>query len=143
MLYQDLLKIPFGRGTCPSSRDTLIDALSSRDELLSHIKKLWYNNYLLSLRELCRNPHQVNWEDKISVEDIVLVKLLNTSCPSWVLGHVLELIRGHDDKVRSVKLKRGDGAVAHHSTDHLYPLELSLTRNPHLQNNDSTQTLFP
>ena len=52
---------------------------------------------------------------------------------------MLELIRGHDDKVRSVKLKRGDGVVAHHSINHLYPLELSLTHNPHFQNNDSTQ----
>ena len=123
----------------PHSRDTLIDALSSRDELLSHFKKLWYYSYLLSLGESCRDLHQVNWDDKISIDDIVLVKLLNKSCPYWVLGHVLELIRGHDDKVRSVKLKRGDGVVAHHSISHLYPLELLLTHNPHFQNNDSTQ----
>ena len=123
----------------PPSRDTLIDALSSRDELLSHFKKLWYNSYLSSLKESCRDLHQVNWNDKISVDDIVLVKLLNKSRPHWVLGRVLELIRGHDDKVRSVKLKRGDGVVAHHSINHLYPLDLSLTHNPHFQNNDLTQ----
>ena len=71
---------------------------------------------------------------------MVLVKLLNKSHPYWALGHVLELIRGHNDKVRSVKLKRGDGDVAHHSIiNHLYPLELSLTHNPHFQKNDSSQ----
>ena len=53
---------------------------------------------------------------------------------------MLELVRGHDDKVRSVKLKRGDGVVIHHSINHLYPLELSLTHNPHFQNSDLTQT---
>ena len=53
---------------------------------------------------------------------------------------MLELVRGHDDKVRSVKLKRGDGVVTHHSINHLYPLELSLTHNPHFQNSDLTQT---
>ena len=42
--------------------------------------------------------------------------------------------------VRSVKLKRGDGVVTHHSINHLYPLELSLTHNPHFRNSDSTQT---
>ena len=52
---------------------------------------------------------------------------------------MLELIRGHDDKLRSDKLKRGDGVVAHHSINRLYPLELLLTHNPHFQNNDSTQ----
>ena len=50
------------------------------------------------------------------------------------------MIRGHDDKVRSVTLKRGDGVVAHHSINHLYPLGLSLTHNPHFHNNNSTQT---
>ena len=44
----------------PTSRDTLTDALSSRDELLSHFKDLWYDSYLLSLRETCRDLHQVN-----------------------------------------------------------------------------------
>ena len=53
---------------------------------------------------------------------------------------MLELVRGHDDKIRSVKLKRGDGVVTHHSINHLYPLELSLTHNPHFQNSDLTQT---
>ena len=123
----------------PTSRDTFLDALFSRDELLSHFKELWYNSYLLSLRETCRDLHQISWNDKISVDDIVLVKLLNKSCPFWVLGLVLELIRGHNDKARSVKLKRVDGVVAHHSINHLYPLELSLTHNPHSQNNDLTQ----
>ena len=122
-----------------TSRDTLIDALSSRDELLSHFKELWYDSYLLSLRKTLRDLHQVNWNNKISVEDIVLVKLLNKSRPFWALGRVLELIRGHDDKVRSVKLKKGDGVIAHHSINHLYPLDLLLTHNPYFQNNDSTQ----
>ena len=123
----------------PTSRDILIDAISSRDELLSHFKELWYDSYLLSLRETYRDLHQVNWNKKILVDHIVLVKLLNKSRPYWVLGRVLELIRGHNDKFRSVKLKRGDGDVAHHSINHLYPLELSLTHNPHFQNNYSTQ----
>ena len=43
-------------------------------------------------------------------------------------------------KFGSVKLKRGDGVVTHHSINHLYPLELSLTHNPHFQNSDLAQT---
>ena len=108
--------------------------------MLSHFKELWCDSYLLSLRETCKDLHQFNWNNKISIDDIVLVKLLNKSRPYWVLGRVLELIRGHDDKVRSVKLKRGDGVVTHHSINHLYPLELSLTHNPHFQNSDVIQT---
>ena len=92
------------------------------------------------MRETCKDLHQINWNNKISIDNIVLVKLLNKSRPYWVLGRVLELVRGHDDKVRSFKLKRGDGVVTHHSINHLYPLELSLTHNPHFQNSDLTQT---
>ena len=51
----------------PPSRDGLVDVLSSRDELLSHFKKLWYDSYLLSLRESCRELHQVNWNNKFSL----------------------------------------------------------------------------
>ena len=114
----------------PVTRDTLVGSLSTRDELLAYFKEQWYVSYLLSLRETCRDLHQVNWNDKIAIDDIVLVKLLNKSRPYWVLGRVLELIEGHDGKVRSVRLKRGDGVVVHHSINHLYPLELSLTHNP-------------
>ena len=106
---------------------------------LLSVKELWYDRYLLSLRESGKDLHQIKWSNEISVDDIGLVKLLNKSRPYWVLGRVLELVRGHDDKVRSVKLKRGDGVVAHHSINHLYPIELSFTHNPHFQNNDSTR----
>ena len=69
----------------PTSRDNLIDALSSRDEMLSHFKELWYDSYLLSLRETCKDLHQINWNNKISIDDIILVKLLNKSRPYWVV----------------------------------------------------------
>ena len=113
----------------PPSRESFISTLSSRDEIFDHFRELWYENYLLSLRENCKNLHERNWENKISAGDVVLVKMLNKTRPYWLLGRVLELIVGHDGKVRSVKLKRGDGVIVHHSINHLYPMELSLTHN--------------
>ena len=83
--------------------------------------------------------HQVEWNDKISVDDIVLVKLMNRPRPHWVLGRVLELIRGHDQKVRSVKIQRGDGSKAKHSICHLYPMELSLSHNPKHPQGENSQ----
>ena len=56
--------------------------------------------------------------------------------PHWILGRVLELIYGDDNNVRSVRLKRGDGVIQHHSISHLYPMELSLTH--HFVTNDSS-----
>ena len=45
------------------------------------------------------------------------------------MGRILELIPGSDGKVRSVKLKRADGDIAHHSLNHLFPMELALTHD--------------
>ena len=41
----------------------------------------------------------------------------------------MELIYGDDDKVRSAKVKIGDGSIQIHSISHLYPLELPLTHS--------------
>ena len=79
----------------------------------------------------------MNWQNKIRAGEVVLVKLPNKPRPFWLLGCVLELVVGHDDKVRSVKLKRGDGQIQHHSIKHLCPLELSLTHS----NIDSSSSL--
>ena len=61
------------------------------------------------------------------MDDVVLIKNPAKPRPFWLLGRVLELHHGDDDKVRSAKIKRGDGAEQVHSLKHLYPLELSLT----------------
>ena len=82
---------------------------------------------MLSLCEYCRDLHQCNWVNKIKAGDVVLIKTPNKTRPYWLLGRVLERIAGYDNAVRSVKLKIGDGLVVHHSVNHLYPLELSLT----------------
>ena len=54
---------------------------------------------------------------------------------------MLELVIGYDGKIRSVKLKQGNGSVEYHSICNLYPLELSIThsfRNPN-KNQDSVR----
>ena len=55
----------------------------------------------------------------------MLIKRPQKARPFWILGRVLELIIGDDDKVRSVKVKSGDGNVQLNSIKHLYPLELT------------------
>ena len=105
----------------------MTETLASRDEAFQDFREKWYTTYLLSLREHCRDLHQCNWVNKIKAGDVVLIKTPNKTRPYWLLGRVLELIVGHDNAVRSVKLKRSDGQIVHHSVNHLYPLELSIT----------------
>ena len=111
------------------TRESLLSTLDNRDNSLMHFKQLWYDDYLLSLREHCRNLHLQHWENKVRVGDVVLIKVPNKPRPLWSLGIVDELVEGDDSKVRSVRLRKGDGSICLHSIKHLYPMELSLTHN--------------
>ena len=111
----------------PPSRHDVIDSIETRDGMVEKFRHLWHETYLLSLREQCRDLHEVDYVNHIKLQDVVLVKNPAKSRPYWLLGRVVELIYGDDGKVRSAKIKRGDGAIQTHALCHLYPLELTLT----------------
>lgn len=130
--------------TDPPSRETLVKSLELRNEIFEHFRELWYESYLLSLRENYRELHESHWVNRMKAGDVVLVKLPNKPRPYWLLGRIVELIIGFDNKIRSVKVMRGDGQVAHHSINHLYPLELSLTHahnDSHVEGNEVDENL--
>ena len=122
----------------PSSvgRKILVKSLEIRDRLLDRFKELWYEEYLLGLKETFKNLHEAKFENRVKVGDIVLVKNPAVKRQHWALGRILELYPGADGKVRSVKLIRGKADYREkpltpelHSLKHLYPLELSITHN--------------
>ena len=108
-------------------RAELVKALESREQCLSEFKDSWYSEYLLSLREVDRDMHQIEWHDKVSVGDIVLVASPNKPRANWQLGRVEELLQGADEKTRCVKVYRPDGSVGVYSINLLYPLEINVT----------------
>ena len=110
-----------------SSQPNLAKTLEIQEEIFENFKKLWYESYLLSLREHSRNLYRSQWENRIKVGDIVLIKAFNKPRPFWMMGRVLEVVIGFDGNIRSVKLKQGNGSVEYHSICNLYPLELSIT----------------
>merc|ERR1712121_490915 len=119
-------------------RKTLAKSLEIREKILLKFKRLWYEEYLLSLKESYRNLCDFNFANKVKEGDIVLVKNPAKSRQHRVLGRVIELYPGSDGKVRNVKLLRGDadwekkGGLKPelHSLQHLFPVELSIT-HPH------------
>ena len=52
---------------------------------MNHFKRLWYDEYPLSLKESYRNLFDSNFANKIK-GDIVLVKNPAKSLQQWVLG---------------------------------------------------------
>ena len=118
------------------SRNVLVKSLDTREKMVSQFKDLWYEQYLLSLRSLYKNLYESDFENKIKVNDIVLIKNPAKGRHHWRLGRVMELIYGSDKKVRSAKILKGDEKwreterkLEIHSLKHLFPLELSITHD--------------
>ena len=107
----------------PPSQSLLLQSLSNRNHLLKHFHELWNNAYLLSLRESTKNSYEHRFENKIDVDDIVLIRHPQKSRPFWWLGRVVEVFKGDDNKIRSANVKR-NGSIQNYSINHLYPLEL-------------------
>ena len=40
--------------------------------MLSKFREVCYQDYLLSLREKCRDLHEINFQNEIGVDDVVL-----------------------------------------------------------------------
>ena len=116
--------------TGPPTRKKITQTLISRDKILEDFRNLWYEEYLLSLREQWKDLHEVNFINRVKVNDVVLVRgPPSKKRPAWHLGRILEVFPGDDGKIRSVRLQRADGNYAHHSLNHLYPMELALTHD--------------
>ena len=116
----------------PPSNSEIVSSLRIRDDMLQRFRRLFYNKYLLSLMEQCKDLYQWDFENKIKVGDIVLIKNPAKTCLYWPLGRVLSLNIGDDGNVRFVNLKKGDGSNHTHSIKYLYPIELSLTHTVQL-----------
>jgi hypothetical protein len=109
----------------PSSRD-LIKSLEIRENALDQFKDLWYHEYLLSLREVKTDCFQPQWEDRIKVNDIVLISSPTKPRPMWTMGRITKLFTGSDGRTRSVELIRPDRSSGEYAISLLYPLELHL-----------------
>ena len=99
-----------------------------QEEILESFPKLWHEEYLTSLCEHSTKLYQVEWTNKIKVNDIVLIKMPNKPRPFWSLGKVTKLIYGDDNRVRSAEVFHNGNTVLH-SISHLYPMELSVTHS--------------
>lgn len=107
------------------SRSDLINTLEVREETLDRFRNLWYEEYLLSLRENHRKLYQPLWEDRVKEGDIVLISSENKPRPMWCMGRIVKLFTGSDGKTRSAEVLRPDRTCGTYSICLLYPLEIS------------------
>ena len=80
--------------------------LSNLQQIVSHINKRFYNEYILALRERHhyeRQSHHLHLQN-VSIGDIVLVKDVNMPRLCWKKGLITKLIKGNNGLVRGVSL---------------------------------------
>jgi hypothetical protein len=70
--------------------------------IASEFWKRWLREYIpsLQIRNKCHNP-----ERNIEVDDLVLFVIEQTQRSVWPLGRIIEVIKGRDGLVRTVKVK--------------------------------------
>lgn len=111
------------------AREDLIKSLRVASEKFEEFRTRWYNEYMLSLREISRDLYQSKWENRVKVDDVILIKSPVKERPFWQMGIVTQLLPGDDGKVRFVYVKNPGGQINLYPIKLLYPLELSLTHN--------------
>lgn len=121
-----------------SLHQQLNQTLKVQTKLFEDYKKMWYGLYILGLRETSKDVFQTNWDDRIGVNDIVLVNTQKKPKIYWLMGRVTKLIHGDDGKVRSAILRMPNQQTAHYSVKHLYPLEIQATHLGDRQEPSST-----
>ena len=127
------ISVKMDSGGCPdmepTSRSQLLNALSEREKFLKNFKEIWNEEYLLSIRESCKDLHIMYFNNKIQVNGVVWIKNPAKTRPFWKLGRVTELFQGNNGSIHSVQITRGDVSYKNHNIQHLFPMELSLTHN--------------
>ena len=80
--------------------------MSNLQQIVSHVNKRFYNEYILALRERHEYDHQSHHShlQNVSIGDIVLVKDVNLPSLRWKKGCITKLIKGNDGLVRGVSL---------------------------------------
>ena len=132
LVFRDTVEDPWRE----LDRQDIMESLDQQLITFEEFRRLWYEEYLLSLREHSRNLYQSSWTNRIKCDDVVLIKLPNKPRPFWMLGRVIEVIVGFDNIIRSVKVKQSNGKIVHHPICNLYPMELSITHAGRNQSED-------
>ena len=109
---------------------------SNVNKIIDHFWNRWRREYVVNLREshkiFYRNKHQ----PEPSVNDIVLVYEEHLPRSMWRLGRILELIKGHDDRVRGAIVRSQNNSDLRRPVNKLYPIETMQMNDDGVQKDD-------
>lgn len=86
-------------------------------------RQLWFEDYILSLRERGGDLLRNSTVDT-HLGEVAVVKIAEKARLFCALGRITHMLRGDNGLVRSARVKQGDGSKWVHIVKHLYPLDL-------------------
>ena len=102
----------------------LLKRVHHMNMLLNHFWSRWRNEYVTLLREYAKKYKRTN-DIKPSINDTVIVFEEKQSRNKWMLGRIVELLNGHDGKIKGIKIMMGKTkTVISRPVNKVYPLEL-------------------
>lgn len=108
------------------TKENLILGWKRATIILQEYKDMFYNRYLMSLRERYQHsPKEPRVTSKLLPKEgqIVQIKGETKNRESWQVGKIIELIKSADNEYRVAKIKVGNKEFIR-SIAHLYPLEI-------------------
>ena len=110
-----------------SSSQKLLETWHKGQKHLDIFWKLWFNEYVLSLRERTQKTlktPRIQSAIHPSKGDVVLLKD-NSLRGSWKLGKIEALITSQDKEIRAATVRTSSGKLLNRALNFLYPLECS------------------
>ncbi|XP_047995118.1 uncharacterized protein LOC125233240 isoform X1 [Leguminivora glycinivorella] len=106
LIGQPLVSLPE-----PSWKDTNMSRLSHFQFVQAITQKFWAKYYFEYLNNLQSRNKWNRHVPNVAINDLVLIKDDNTPPLQWRRGRVIQIFKGSDDVVRSVKLKTQGGEL--------------------------------
>ena len=98
----------------------------SREKYLQKLWALWYDEYLLNLRERSNPFHRGGRAriDRVPVEgEVVIIRDDDLPRGSWKLARVIKFFTSKDSKIRSADIEFANGQKVRRTVNFLIPLE--------------------
>ena len=129
VITEDDGKDPDYRQAKETSSEQLLEFWKKGQTHLNNLQKIWYNEYILSLRERYQSKLKVERVQSHVTPKIGQIVLLKEDLPrgAWRMEKITKLIKSQDKGIRAVKVSLPTGNEVNRSINHLYLLGNSYT----------------
>ena len=124
LLFGRTLTSTLDRNTPIQFRAQNITAQSKKvNRIINHFWDRWHKEYVVNLRETCKQNLQNRHQQHIRLNDTVLIHDGNLPRLTWRKGIVVERLKGPDGKMREAEVRTPNGSNLKRPVTKLFPIE--------------------